>query len=207
MLLQKDDHILFFGDSITARGRMMDKAAGLGDGFVRMVADQLASRWPELNLKVTNRGIGGNRIRDLENRLQADVIVLKPGVVSILAGINDTWRRYDKNVLSPVEDFAQAYRRICSRIVGELGARLVICEPFALAVPPVQKHWREDLDPRIQATREVAGEFKALYIPLDGIMAAATCQHAPKDLLKDGVHPTEIGHALIARTWINAVTS
>ena len=65
--------------------------------------------------------------------------------------------------------------------------------------------WREDLDPKIQAVRELAGEFQALYVPLDG------CVRPGGGLYRFGVLGSRRcsslsgGNALIAEAWLNAV--
>jgi lysophospholipase L1-like esterase len=159
-----------------------------------------------LDLRITNRGISGNRVYDLESRLQADVVDLKATVVSVMIGINDTWRRYDSKVPSPIPEFEASYRRILQTIVQKLSARLVICEPFLLPIPPDRVAWREDLDPRIAAVRRLAVEFQATFVPLDGVFAAAACRQEMDYWLPDGVHPTPAGHALIAEEWLAAVT-
>jgi len=208
MLLQKNDHILFYGDSITDAGRQgkENNPDQMGVGYAAMVAARLAAQFPELALKFTNRGISGNRVYDLENRLQADVIDLKPAVVSILIGINDTWRRYDSNLVSLIPDFTASYRRMLQVIREKLAPRLVILEPFLLPIPDDRRKWREDLDPRIAAVRDLAREFQATYLPLDGVFAAAACRAPMGYWLPDGVHPTPAGHGLIAECWVRAVT-
>jgi lysophospholipase L1-like esterase len=206
VLLQNNDHVLFYGDSITDAGRR-DKSNnhGLGYGYPALIAAALGSRLADMRLRFTNQGISGNRVHDLETRLQADVIDLKPTVVSILIGINDTWRRYDKGVLSPIGDFLESYRRICRTIVEKAGSRLVICEPFLLPTPEDRRQWREDLNPRIQAVRDVAREFAARFIPLDGLFHSAVSRREMAYWLPDGVHPSVAGHGLIADAWIDAV--
>lgn len=208
MLLQPGDHILFYGDSITDAGRTaaQNNNGGLGVGYAALCAAHLAARFPEWDLAFTNRGISGNRVYDLEARLENDVLALRPTLVSILIGINDTWRRYDSGVPSPVDKFRDCYRRVLQTIGERCGARLIICEPFLLPVPDDRRAWREDLDPRITACRDLAREFKALYLPLDGIFAAATCRQSLDYWLPDGVHPSLAGHALIADHWIRAAT-
>jgi acyl-CoA thioesterase-1 len=207
MLLQPHDHVLFYGDSITDAGRNSGANGGLGTGYAALCAAQLLARLPEGRLKFTNRGISGNRVYDLEARLQSDVLDLQPNLVSILIGINDTWRRYDRDTQSPIGEFQESYRRILTTLKEKLDVRLIICEPFLLPIPDDRKQWREDLDPRITACRELAREFGAYYLPLDGIFAAAS-MHAPLDYwLPDGVHPSLAGHALIADHWIRAVSS
>ena len=207
MLLEKDDHVLFFGDSITDAGRREagDEAA-LGRGYAAIAASLMSARYPKLNLRFTNTGISGNRVYDLERRLGPDLLELRPTVVSILIGINDTWRRYDSDIPSPTADFEVCYRRILTRITDELSARLVICEPFLLPTPPDREAWREDLDPKIAIARALARQFGAVFVPLDGLFAAAACEQSMDYWLPDGVHPTPAGHALIAEAWIRAVT-
>jgi lysophospholipase L1-like esterase len=51
----------------------------------------------------------------------------------------------------------------------------------------------------------LAREYEATLIPLDGIFARAATLQKPAYWLHDGVHPTEAGHALIAREWLGSV--
>ena len=208
MLIQDKDHILFYGDSITDCGRRepVNNPMGLGSGYVNLIAGHLLSNYPGLGLRISNRGISGNRVYDLEERLEQDVIQQGPTLVSIMIGINDTWRRYDQKVDSPVPEFQASYRRIIEAILGKLGTRLVICEPFLLPVPEDRRLWREDLDPRITAVRELAWEFRVPLLPLDGLFAAAAAKVPAAYWLPDGVHPSLAGHNLIAKGWLDLVT-
>ena len=104
-----------------------------------------------------------------------------------------------------VEDFEKGYRDILTRTANETNARLILCEPFVLPVPEDRKAWREDLDPKIHVVRQLAREFNAIYIPLDGIFAAASAKREPAFWAADGVHPTSAGHALIAMEWLKAI--
>jgi lysophospholipase L1-like esterase len=131
---------------------------------------------------------------------------LKPDVVSILIGINDCWRRYDSNDPMSTEEYKKNYHYILSEIKEKLNAQIILCEPFVLPVTEEQKKfWREDLDPKIQAVRELAREFNAIFIPFDGMFAAAAVKQAPEYWAADGVHPTQAGHALMSQKWLEAV--
>lgn len=209
MYLQPQDHVLFYGDSITDCGRRaeVNNNGGLGIGYAAMCAATLLAAYPEWNLKFTNQGISGNRIYDLEARLEEDVLAHQPNLVSILIGINDTWRNFDSNVLSPITEWTDSYHRVLAAIHERCGAKLVICEPFVLPIPDDRATWRTDLDPRIHACRALAREFGAVLLPLDGLFAAAACRQSLDYWLPDGVHPSLAGHALIADAWINAVTT
>ena len=207
-MFESNDHILFFGDSITDAGRNRDAKPGdqngWGGGYVHQIAAYLSAQDPADELVFSNKGVSGNRIYDLEARLQSDVLDEEPDIVSILIGINDVWRRFDKGLESPVEEFAAAYHRVCKKISAD-GAQLVLLEPFVLPVPDDRREWRADLDPKIQVVRDLAREFEATLVPLDGIFAAASCQREPAFWAHDGVHPSPAGHALIARAWIEAM--
>ena len=209
MLLKDRDHVLFYGDSITdaARRAKQHNNNGLGVGYAAIVAGLLSARCAGMGLTFTNRGIDGNRVYDLEDRIEPDLLALKPTVVSILIGINDTWRRYDREMVSEIGEFSACYRRILERVRSELGARLVILEPFLLPTPEDRRQWREDLDPKIAAVRDLARQFGACFVPLDGVFAAASCVREMPYWLDDGVHPTPAGHTLIAEKWLDAVMS
>lgn len=204
-MIHENDLVLFQGDSITDAGRNRRDGDDLGWGYSALIAAWFNAAWPEKRVRFINRGISGNRARDLVARWRSDCLALKPNLVSILIGINDTWRRYDANDPTTVEEFAAAFRSILTQTRDQLGARLVICEPFLLPVPDDRRAWRVDLDPKIAAVRDLAREFEAIYVPLDGLFAQASTRRPPDFWAADGVHPTWAGHALIAQAWLKAV--
>lgn len=203
--LQQNDVILFQGDSITDAGRNRDSGDDLGRGYAYMIAGRLSFLHAEKRLQFVNRGISGNRVQDLQERWEADCIDIKPTVVSIYIGINDTWRRYDQNNPTSAEQFEQGYRDLLTRTKESLDARLIMVEPFVVPYPQDRKQWREDLDPKIAVVRELAREFGALLVPLDGLFAQACTRAEPSYWAPDGVHPSPAGHALIADAWIRTV--
>lgn len=197
--------VLFQGDSITDCGRDRHNSASMGGGYAMIAAGLLSAGYPEKNFRFLNRGAGGDRIGNLQKRWQADCIDLKPDWVSILVGINDTWRAFDSHDPTTLETFEAGYRDILTRTRDQLSARLILCEPFVLPTPPDRMAWRADLEAKINAVRRLAMEFEAIYVPLDGIFAAAAARREPSFWLADGVHPSPAGHALIATAWLGAV--
>lgn len=197
--------VLFQGDSITDAGRVRTDDSDLGQGYAMMAASLFTARYPEKEVTFLNRGISGDRVINLQQRWQEDCLDLKPTWVSILIGINDCWRRFDQNEETTADQFAQSYREVLQRTTETVGANLILLEPFVLPYPVDRKRWREDLDPKIHAVRELAREFQALYIPLDGLFAQAAAKRQPSFWAADGVHPSLAGHALIANAWLAAV--
>jgi lysophospholipase L1-like esterase len=203
MLIHANDTVLFTGDSITDAGRVRDNADHLGFGYASFIGARLQALLASPELKIYNRGIGGNRVRDLVGRVDADLLALKPTVVSILIGINDVWRRYDAAKDSTdAKAFEKDYRILLEKIRDNLEARVILLEPFLLHVPEDRYAWREDLNPKIDVVRKLAVEFEAELLPLDGQFAQEAAQAPAAYWAGDGVHPTAAGHALIAESWL-----
>lgn len=209
MYLKKEDLILFIGDSVTDAGRKRSDLHDLGKGYPKMVAEILTQRYPELNLKVLNKGISGNKMINLERRWQEDCLDFHPDVVSILIGINDTWHNIGKASFGNkhyLRRFERKYRKLLMQVKEKTDAQIVILEPFVLSDPVDRLEWRVDLDPRIQVIRKLAAEFATDFIPLDGILNAEGMKRGYSYLTgTDGVHPTQAGHKRIAKEWVNCV--
>lgn len=204
--MENGQKILFTGDSITDCGRSTSGNINfLGHGYPIFIASLLGANMPELELTFINTGISGNRVCDLRDRWQQDVINHKPDVVSILIGINDTGRRYSRNDPTPADIFERDYHFILEKTVRDLpGVQIIMMEPFLLPIPEDRRMWRDDLDIKIQVVRDLAEEFADALVPLDGIFAAAACKREKSFWTPDGVHPAAPGHALIAESWIDA---
>mgnify|MGYP005772207665 CR=1 FL=1 len=197
--------VLFQGDSVTDCGRDRENAEDLGFGYAVMAASEFSARNPRRNVKFINRGISGNRVRDLRSRWQEDCIDLKPDLVSIMIGINDTWRRFDADSITTPEEYERDYRYILNEIRTKLPkTKIVLMDPFFLPIGD-KEGWREDLDPRIAIVRSLAKEFGAVYIPLDGLFAAQYIISEPEKYSQDGVHPNWTGHAFIADKFLEYV--
>ncbi|HHT68719.1 MAG TPA: SGNH/GDSL hydrolase family protein [Firmicutes bacterium] len=204
MIIKAGDRVLFQGDSITDTHR--DRVADtLGTGYAYIVASLFSSLYPEKKVHFVNRGISGNQIHDLEARWDEDCLDLKPDVLSIMIGINDCWRRYSRNLHTTTESFRDSYQRLLTRTRENLkDTKLILLDPFVVPALPGQEAWREDLDPKIQVVRDLAREFGAVYVPLDGLFGAACARREPAYWAPDGVHPSPAGHGLIARAWLDA---
>ncbi|MGW6131296.1 SGNH/GDSL hydrolase family protein [Cellulomonas sp. NPDC055163] len=185
---------------------MTRRASGTGTRWSSRRSPALAgARRPDLGLTFLNRGIGGDTAHQLRDRWETDALALEPTVVSVLVGINDTWRRYDSGRATSIDAYEEDYRAVLDSARDRLGARLVLVEPFVVPVEEAQHRWREDLDPRIGVVRRLAAEFRATLVPADGLFAAAAVRTTPAAWAYDGVHPTPAGHGLLAEAWLDAV--
>ena len=209
MKLNLKDHILFIGDSITDVGRDRTNIADLGQGYPLMIATALKEKYTELELTFSNRGVGGDKLKDMAARWDVDCLSLNPTVVSILIGINDTWHTVGKNQFGSQENlqqFEQQYRTLLTTLVEKSVRQIILMEPFVLPYPTDREMWRSDLDPRIQVVRKLAYEFQADLIPLDGLLNANGIKQGFALLTgEDGVHPTQEGHEIIAEIWLDTI--
>ncbi len=203
--LKENDVLVFQGDSVTDCNCSKEDNSYLGNGYVALIAAQLLFRYPELNLTIYNKGYSGNRIYDMEDRFDKDCLDLKPTVITILIGINDTWRRFDSNLISKPQDYLASYKRILDKTLEKSKANLILMDPFLLPDPPDRKAWREDLDARITIVRNLAKEYQAAYIPLDSLFYQASINTSYSHWCFDGVHPTLAGHNLIAAAWLKNI--
>lgn len=218
-MIKPDDVILFQGDSITDAGRdrtLQDQpnhGHALGRGYAMLAAAQLmADDDPEGQLQIYNRGISGNRVTQLAERWQVDALDLRPTVVSILIGVNDTWHGVAKGTPEngvPLDRYETVYRDLLKQTREALPeARLVICEPFTLECGAVlELNFHPDIDERAKIARRLADEFDTIWVGFQAMYDEAAKKLAPAKLAGDGVHPTLAGHQLMARTWLKAVRS
>jgi lysophospholipase L1-like esterase len=189
---------VFIGDSVTDCGRLVEPP--YGDGYVYNIANS-----GRLKGEIINVGISGHRLIDLENRWNTDVLAHKPTLVSVAIGINDTWRRYDDNDPTPTEDFEERYRRLLSATQADGNPRLVLCEPFLLSVREEMNTWREDLDPKIAVVHKMASEFGATLIRFDQRFKDVAQEMSMLELADDGIHPSKLGHQIMADLWLQTV--
>ena len=197
--------ILFQGDSVTDAGRDREDFADLGFGYPVYAAQVIRSALPERDIEFVNKGISGNRSCDLLDRWQEDCIDLQPDVVSILIGINDTWRRFDSNDPTSAAQFEENYRGLLEDIRKNTSAKIVLVDPFVLPVDRTKDFWRIDLDEKIQVVRRVAKDYADVYLPLDGILASHCLSEPPEHWTDDGVHPNEDGAKLIGKLLAEAI--
>ena len=210
-MIDRNDVIVFQGDSITACGRAGEVTgpndlAGLGFGYANMAAAQLLADRPADGLRIYNRGMGGNQVSGLAARWQEDCLDLKPNLLSILIGVNDTFAQFDRGDGLFVARFKEVYSRILDEACQAVpGLKLVLCEPFVLVCGRATEEHREEVVLRQQVVRELVEEYDAQFVPLQAVFDQAATEAPPEYWTPDGVHPTAGGHARMALEWLKCV--
>ena len=161
---------VFIGDSVTDCGRL--NLPPYGDGYVRDIVNG-----GKLEGEIINVGTSGHRLVDLIARWDEDVLAHNPTRVSIAIGVNDTWRRYDDNDPTSVEDFETNYDEVLAKTKAACHPDFVLCEPFLLHVKPEMETWREDLDPKIAVIHKLAKKYGAKLVPFDSYLNGLLSSH------------------------------
>lgn len=199
--------ILFQGDSITDAFRKpgeINPAYQLGNGYAFIVAAELSSREPGRRWEFVNRGVSGSKINEIAIRWQDDALALRPDLVSLLAGVNDTIHCFmHGNQGFSVEDFSAIYDSLLARALeAKPDTRILLMEPFLLEAGEVTQEWKAHLRPRQDAINAIGEARNIPCIPLQRLFDDA-CRKAPAAFWAyDGIHPTHTGAGLIARYWL-----
>jgi lysophospholipase L1-like esterase len=202
---------LFQGDSITDgnRSRNNDWNHVMGHGYQFIIASKLWYEFPKKGFHFFNRGISGNKVTDLAARWQTDTLDLKPDVLSILIGINDTSAFLNGNKDYSVEQYGKDYRLLLQQTKQQLpNIQFILCEPFVLPVGRVKEKWEEystEVGKRQKIVQQLSKEFNAVFVPLQLAFNKALSK-APADYwIWDGIHPMPAGHELMAIEWLHHV--
>ena len=203
--------ILFQGDSITDAQRNRESEHYAGNGYPTLVKGRLGFDEPG-KYEFMNRGVSGNRIVDLYARIKIDLINLKPDVLSILIGVNDVWHEMSRENGVSAQKFEMVYDWLLTEVKEALpDIRLLILEPFVLhgsatenteEKPNRWDYFRTETPLRAAAAKRVAEKHGAVFVPLQHLLDEACKLAEPAYWLHDGVHPTAMGHELIARAWM-----
>ena len=207
--------ILFQGDSITDAGRSRKDLESSGEGYALLVKSQLGYENPG-KYTFHNRGASGDRIVDVYARMKKDIINLAPDYISILLGVNDVWHEIDFGGPNGVD--ADKYEKIYGMLIEEIQealpqVKIMIMEPFCLRASATENteeqpnrwdYFTTEVKKRAERAKKVAEKYHLTFVPLqEKFDEVAKCAENAY-WLKDGVHPTPMGHELIKREWLNA---
>jgi lysophospholipase L1-like esterase len=202
--LKKGEKIIFLGDSITQGG-------GGPKGYVTLVKNALAEKHKDLGIEVVNAGISGNKVPDLQRRLQKDVLDRKPTLVVIYIGINDVWHgERDPARGTTKEKFEEGLKEIIGKIT-DAGGRVILCTPSVIGE---KTGGANNLDAKLDEYSEISRKLaKELKLPLCDLRQAfvdhlKANNSANKDagvLTTDRVHLNEAGNKLVAQAILKTI--
>lgn len=208
--IKKDQKMVCIGDSITDCGRR-GELAPFGGGYVKLFRDMVIANFPERNIEIINKGIGGNTIIDLQQRWKDDVLYHKPDWLSILVGINDEHRVLRKGDmwenLTPGK-FKEYYDEILEETKEKLSCRIVLLEPFYISVDKSDR-WRglvrKELVPYRKAVADLSRKYGTLLVKTQDIFDRQLKYSNSETFCGEPVHPNQTGHVVIASELFNVL--
>ncbi len=197
--LKKGEKIVFLGDSITAGG-VAPK------GYVTLIKTGLSEKHKELGIEVIGAGISGNKVPNLQSRLEKDVLAKKPTLVVIYIGINDVWHgENDPTKGTPKDKFETGLKEIIGKIKDN-GARVVLCTPTVIGEKKAGANKLDGkLDEYAEVSRKVAKDTGSQLCDLRKAFVDHIAKNNADDkdkgiLTTDRVHLNEAGNKLVADT-------
>jgi lysophospholipase L1-like esterase len=182
--------IVFVGDSITEGAA--DHEQG---GWTRRVAAKLPTDW-----KVVHAGISGNTILDILARLESDVLSHKPDLIVLAVGINDSRHYPSRGNAKEVAlaDYAAGLERFADATDGHKVVIVGLTPIDDIRTSPIEEDlvYSQQGSFEYDATlREFADKYGFPYIAITPLFDEGG---GAVDLTNDGLHPTPVGHQIIA---------
>ena len=201
-MINHKDRIVFLGDSIT-------KAGAMAGGYVSLFAAEVVNQLPDKRIEVFKAGIAGNKVPDLQKRLQKHVLDKKPTLVFIYIGINDVWHSL-KDKGTSKEDFESGLRDIIRKI-QDVGSKVILCTPSTIGEKTDGTNELDTmLDEYSAISRTVASETGSQLVDLRTAFIEHLEQANPKNqakgiLTRDGVHLNSAGNRFVAQQMLGAI--
>ena len=211
LLLEPGSKFVMIGDSITDCERAQPVGEGLfgalGKGYAGLADSLVQATYPAARIRVVNMGTSGNTVRDLQARWQADVVDLQPDWLSIMIGINDVWRQFDspwqREWHVPLDEYAATLGGLVAQTRPRLKG-LVLLTPY-MVEPNRADPMRVAMERYAAVVRELAARHDAVFVDTQAAFDAVLAHLHPMALAWDRIHPTQVGHMVLARALLAAL--
>jgi len=172
------------------------------------IGDSLTAGWPVESLfadifpVVVNRALGGDAVKYIHRRLEADVFQLKPKNLFFMVGTNDIAFRFGYDTDDTIVAEMTANYRICFDMIRQAGIRT-----YLGTIPPVRQLLKQDimfarkmvLLPRLNVVlRDMATEYGFTLLDYFAEMVDAQGEFIA-ELTSDGCHFTAQGYYVANR--------
>jgi lysophospholipase L1-like esterase len=202
--MKKSDRIVFLGDSITEQG------AG-PNGYVTLVGDSLKAKYGAGAPEIINAGISGNKVTDLQSRLERDVISRNPTTVVVYIGINDVWHfELPGHAGTPKDLYESGLKSIVAGLLAS-GAKVILCTPGVIGEKKDGTNPQDNmLNEYAEIGRAVAKASGICVCDLRKEFTTYLNGHNDRDmsfgvLTVDGVHLNDEGNRLVAGAILRAL--
>ena len=197
--LHSGDRVVFYGDSITEQRT-----------YTRYIQQYVYVRHPEWDVRFFNAGWGGDTATGALERLERDVLYLKPTLVTLFFGMNDGgYKAVDAATVAK-------YRESMTGIVKELkakGVRVVVFTPGC--VDPDKNpnfetvHYLDTLETLAKSALDLAKDQGVAGVDVFHPMLAFQTERKRIEpafnMIPDAVHPNPAGHLVMAKAMLEGL--
>lgn len=198
-VLKAGDRVVIYGDSITEQ-RL----------YSRFLQQYIQCRYPELKVKFYNAGWSGDTAGGAFNRLERDVLLLKPTVVTLFFGMNDG------SYCAQADGITGNFKRNEEKIIQALkakGVRVVVYTPGAVDYDRQQRlaacKYNDNLESLGKAALELAQQYELphadVFHPMVAFQNAQKAKHPGFTMIPDSVHPSAPGHLVMAQEMLKGL--
>ncbi len=208
--IEDGETILSIGDSITDCGRRAQEAP-LGNGYVRLFSEWVTASHPDRRIRYLNKGVGGNRITDLNNRWKDDVLEQKFQWLTIMIGINDCASHLMSmpNSVGP-ELYAEIYDELLERTSAEHPCKIVLLDPFFISKDATGNSMRSEflraLPNCIKTVHRMGRKYKTRLVRTQEVFQEHLKHREADFFAPEPVHPYHMGHVVIAHELYRALS-
>ena len=205
--VKNGDTILFLGDSITDVdfNKAQNETIGGENIYAMQVAEKLNEQYSDLTFYY--KGIASNRSYLVYDRLTKDCIALKPDIIVLLIGVNDAWENYVPEDYPPLlRPFEPHMKEIFRRIKAELpNTKLITLLPFLIDSVPEKTPFHKVLDVFRENLKSYACDNCVDIVDMQKVYYDAQKTTDPYLLSHDGIHPTNLGHSIMANAVLEVL--
>ncbi len=205
--LKDGDRVVFYGDSITDQ-RL----------YTTFTETFVLTRFPQMKVEFVHSGWGGDRVSGggggpIEVRLNRDVIIHRPSVITIMLGMNDgRYRALDQDIFNT---YSSGYDKMIQMLRAALpSVRMTLIQPSpyddVTRDPSFEGGYNAVLVRYGQFVRETAQRLGLDTADLNSPIVAALQKAKATDpalaqrIVPDRVHPAAPGHLLMAGALLRA---
>lgn len=203
--MKKKKKVIFFGDSITQYGV-------LPGCYIDLLNKSLENTARQDDYELTGAGIMGNKVTDLYQRLNEDVIRQEPDIVIIWIGINDILYKAIGRGGTDADKFEELY----TEIIRQLQARhikIVLVTPAVIGEKYDNTNQQDDdLNLYSEIVRKLAKQYKCILCDARTIFLNYEKINNKTNsdlgiLTVDGVHLNLKGNQLVADSMFNLIVN
>lgn len=203
------DRVVFLGNSITDGGH-----------YHSYIWLYYMTRFPEMNLRILNAGIGGETAGDMYKRLDGDVFSKRPTVLSVTFGMNDTgYMEYNGDDAKAFgekryKECYDNYKKMEKRLQTLSGVRVVMLggSPYdeTAQIENTSLRGKNAVMDRVVAFQKESAatngwEFMDFSAPFTALAQHEQATTPSFSLcVGDRIHPDNDGHMVMAYLWLKA---